>query len=41
MIFLKCEQIFFNRYHSNVLFAGIDYDSKTLCHDSKIEYVEI
>lgn len=31
----------FDGYHGKVLFVGINYDSKTLCHDSKIEYVEI
>ena len=31
----------FDGYHGKVLFLGITYDSKTLVHDSKIEYVEI
>ncbi len=31
----------FNGYHGKVLFVGITYDSKTLVHDSKIEYIEI
>jgi len=31
----------FDGYHGKVLFVGINYESKTLCHDSKIEYVEI
>ena len=31
----------FDGYHGKVLFAGITYDSKTLTHDSTIEYIEI
>ncbi len=31
----------FDGYHGKVLFVGTNYDTKTLCHDSKIEYVEI
>lgn len=36
----KCVNLF-DGYHGKVLFVGITYDSKTLVHDSKIEYVEI
>ena len=28
-------------YHGKVLLVGITYDSKTLVHDSKTEYIEI
>jgi len=31
----------FNGYKGRVLLLGISYDSKTLKHDSKIEYMEI
>ena len=31
----------FDGYHGKVLFVGINYDSSTLVHDSKTEYVEI
>ena len=31
----------FDGYKGEILFVGITYDSKTLVHDSKIEYVEI
>ena len=31
----------FDGYHGKLLFVGINYDSKTLTHDSKTEYIEI